>query len=79
MPKKLTEADTKDKWNFYFPRLLKLQMHHELLNLGLQNRQSALLRALVRMFVKGEIPYDRIKELVIEETYITATDKISTL
>lgn len=79
MPKKLTEADTKDKWNFYFPKLLKLQMHHKLLDLGLQNRQSALLRALVRMFVASELSEDRVKALVIEETYITSTDKISTL
>jgi len=79
MPKKLTEANEKDKWNFYFPKLLKLQMHHKLLNLGLQNRQSALLRALVRMFVAGEVSDDRVKALVEEETYITATDKVSTL
>ena len=79
MPKKLTEANSKDKWNFYFPKLLKVQMHHKLLNLGLQNSQSALLRALVVMFVEGEIPEDRIKALIAEETYITATDKISTL
>jgi len=79
MPKKLTEADSKDKWNFYFPKLLKLQMHHKLLNLGLQNRQSALLRALVRMFVDGDIPEAKLLELVKEETYITATDVISKL
>lgn len=79
MPKKLTEANTKDKWNFYFPKKLKLEMHLKLLNLGLQNRQSALLRALVVMFVKNEIPEERIKALIAEETYITATDKISTL
>jgi len=79
MPKKLTEADSKDKWNFYFPKLLKLQMHHKLLNLGLQNRQSALLRALVRMFVDGDIPEAKLLVLVEEETYITTTDVTSKL
>jgi len=79
MSKKLTEAESKDKWNFYFPKLLKLKMHHKLLNLGLQNRQSALLRAMVRMFVNGELSDERIKELVEEETYITSTDKTSKL
>jgi hypothetical protein len=79
MPKKVTEANSKEKWNFYFPKLLKLRMHHKLLDLGLQNRQSALLRALVRMFVNGDIPEDTIKSLIEEETYITSTDKVSTL
>jgi len=79
MSKKLTEANSKDKWNFYFPKLLKLKMHHKLLNMNLQNRQSALLRALVIMFVNDELPEERVKVLIEQETYITATDKTSTL
>lgn len=79
MPKKLTEAESKDKWNFYFPKLLKLEMHRKLLDLSLQNRQSALLRALVRMFVNGELPDNRVKELVEAETYVTANNKTSVL
>lgn len=79
MPKKLTEADSKDKWNFYFPRLLKLKMHHKLLSMNLQKRQSALLRALVIMFVEGELPEDRVKTLIEQETYITETNKTSSL
>ena len=79
MPKKLTEANSKDKWNFYFPKLMKAEMHLKLIKMGLSRRQSALLRALVRMFNNNELPEARIIELVQEETYITATDKISVL
>jgi hypothetical protein len=79
MPKKVTEANSKDKWNFYFPRLLKLEMCHKLLDMDLQNKQSALLRALVRLFVEGAIDETRLRVLIQEETYITPTNRISKL
>lgn len=78
-PRIVSPADTKDKWNFYFPRLLKLEMHKKLLTLEQQGKQSALLRSLVRMFVNGEIDEDRVLELIDEETYITPGGKISVL
>lgn len=73
MPKKITEADSKDKWNFYFPKLLKLEMHKKLLEMGLQGRQSALLRTLVRMFVNDEIDITNLAKNIEEETYINST------
>lgn len=79
MPKKVTEANSKDKWNFYFPKLLKLEMHRKLLGLELQGKQSALLRALVRMFVDGDIDETKLAALIHEETYITPNGKVSTL
>lgn len=79
MPKKVTEANSKDKWNFYFPRLLKLEMCHKLLDMDLQNKQSALLRALVRLFVEGAIDETRLRVLIEEETYITPTNRTSKL
>lgn len=79
MPRKVTEAESKDKWNFYFPKLLKLKMHHKLLDLGLQGKQSALLRGLVRMFVDGQIEEATICNLIKEETYITPAGKQSKL
>lgn len=79
MPKKLTEAETKDKWNFYFPKLTKLQMQRKLLDMGKQGKQSALLRGLVTMFINGEIPEERISELIDQETYVTTNGKISVL
>lgn len=79
MPRIVTEALSKDKWNFYFPKLLKLEMHHKLLNMDLQGKQSALLRALIVMFVNGEIDEARVKTLIEEETYITSTGKQSSL
>lgn len=79
MPKKITPADAKDKWNFYFPKLLKLEMHHKLLDMGLQGKQSALIRSLVRLFVEGEIDQDKLSVLIKEETYITSNGKQSKL
>lgn len=54
-------------------------MHHKLLNMDLQGKQSALLRALIVMFVNGEIDEARVKTLIEEETYITSTGKQSSL
>lgn len=79
MPRHVTEANSMDKWNFYFPKLLKLQMQRKLLDMELQGKQSALLRALVKMFVNGDIPAAELKRLIEEETYITPTGKQSSL
>jgi hypothetical protein len=70
MPKIVAPEDAKDKWNFYFPLGLKLKMHQKLLNLGLQRKQSALIRALIRMFVEGDIDETILYSLIEEETYI---------
>lgn len=79
MPKIVNETDAKEKWNFYFPNMLKLEMCHKLLDLNLQGKQSALLRALVRLFVEGKIDEKLLKQMIEEETYITTTGKISKL
>lgn len=79
MPKKVTAANAKEKWNFYFPQLLKLEMHRKLLDLKLQGKQSALLRSLVRMFVNGDIDENKLLLIIEEETYITSTGKASVL
>ena len=79
MPRKVADVDSKDKWNFYFPLMLKLEMQKKLLDLQLPGKQSALLRALVTMFVNDELPEDRVKELIAQETYVTPTGKVSKL
>lgn len=79
MPRKVSKADAKDKWNFYFPNLLKLEMCYKLLDMNLQNKQSALLRALVRMFVDGVVDEKQLRTLIDEETYISPTGKQSKL
>lgn len=80
MPKIVTPEDAKDKWNFYMPRGLKLEMHQKLLKLGQQRKQSALLRALIRLFVNGEIDEDKLLLLIEDETYIKpSTGEISVL
>lgn len=70
MPKLVTPENAKDKWNFYMPIGLKLEMHRKLLKLGQQRKQSALLRALIRMFINGELNETKLLELIEEETYI---------
>ena len=70
MPKIVTPEDAKDKWNFYMPIGLKLEMHQKLLALGQQRKQSALLRALIRMFVNGEVDESKLLDRIEQETYI---------
>ncbi len=70
MPKIVTPEDAKEKWNFYMPLGLKLKMHQKLLNLGQQRKQSALLRALIRMFVNGDIDETKLIDFIEDETYI---------
>jgi hypothetical protein len=70
MPKIVTPENAKDKWNFYMPLGLKLEMHKKLLKLGQQRKQSALIRALIRMFISGDIDENKLISLIEEETYI---------
>jgi hypothetical protein len=79
MPKLVTPENAKEKWNFYMPHGLKLEMHLKLLKLGQQRKQSALLRALIRMFVAGEINEDKLLVLIEEETYIKQDGSSSVL
>lgn len=70
MPKLVTPENAKEKWNFYMPLGLKLEMHQKLLKLGQQRKQSALIRALIRMFIAGELDQVKLVALIEEETYI---------
>jgi hypothetical protein len=70
MPKKVTPENAKDKWNFYMPLELKLKMHQKLLKMGQQRKQSALIRALIRLFVDDKIDEAQLLTLIDEETYI---------
>jgi len=79
MPKQVTPANVKEKWNFYFPQLLKLEMHKKLVTMNLQGQQSALLRALIRLFVDNKIDETELKKVIQEEIYITPNGKQSKL
>jgi len=79
MPRQVDEAMKADKWNFYFPKLMKLEYMHMLLNNGLQGKQSAAIRALIRLFIAGKIPMTEVKALIEEETVITEAGKVSKL
>jgi|LGVE01.1.fsa_nt_gb hypothetical protein len=81
MPRKVTAASAKEKWNFYFPKLLKAQMHLKLLEVDKRGQQSALLRALITLFVEGKLDNQlpHLKKLIDDETYITEHNKQSKL
>ena len=79
MPKKLTPADTKDKWNFYIDRLLKAKYCLFLTEHNLVNKQSATLRALMNALVDGKISVEMLKPYIDEQTFITPNNKISKL
>ena len=79
MPKKLTEAQTKDKWNFYIDRLLKAQYCLVLKDNGLENAQAATLRAMMAALVHGDISFEMLKPYIEEQIYITPNNKISKL
>lgn len=79
MPRKLTEAETKDKWNFYVDKLLKAQYIATLHNYGLVGQQSATLRALMNAFVDNKIDIDMLKPYIDKQTLLTPNNKVSKL
>ena len=82
MPKIVAPENAKEKWNFYMPLGLKLVMHQKLLKQGLQRKQSALIRALIRMYIDNEFDSDQdrhLLELIEEETYIKQDGTTSVL
>ena len=79
MPKKLTEAETKDKWNFYIDKLLKAKYCKVLTENNLIGKQSATLRALMSALVDGKIDINMLKPYIEEQTFITPNNKVSKL
>lgn len=79
MPKKLTEAETKDKWNFYIDRLLKAKYCKVLTENNLIGKQSATLRALMSALVDGKIDINMLRPYIEEQTFITPNNKVSKL
>lgn len=79
MPKKLTEAETKDKWNFYIDKLLKAKYCKVLIENNLIGKQSATLRALMSALVDGKIDINMLRPYIEEQTFITPNNKISKL
>lgn len=78
MPKQLTLAETKEKWNFYVPKLLKAEYYKACLEHEFAN-QSAVLRALMLAFCENKIDSNILKPYIDEVTYITPNNKISKL
>lgn len=79
MPKKLTDDNIKDKWNFYVDRLLKAKFCKKLLECGLMQKQSATLRAMMVALVDDKIDINMLIPIINDQTYITPKDKLSKL
>lgn len=79
MPKKLTEAETKDKWNFYIDKLLKAKYCKVLADNNLYGKQSATLRALMTALVEGKIDINMLMPYIDAQTFITPNNKVSKL
>lgn len=79
MPKKLTEAETKDKWNFYIDKLLKAKYCKVLIENNLDDKQSATLRALMSALIDGKIDINMLRPYIEEQTFITPRNKVSKL
>ncbi len=79
MPKKLTEAETKDKWNFYIDKLLKAKYCKVLIENNLDGKQSATLRALMSALIDGKIDINMLRPYIEQQTFITPRNKVSKL
>ena len=79
MPKILTPEIKLEKWNLYMPLDLRLRMHRKLSMFELQRKPSALIRALIIMFVNGDIDETKLLVLIEQETYIKQDGTISVL
>lgn len=79
MPKKLTEAETKDKWNFYIDKLLKAKYCKVLIENNLDGKQSATLRALMSALIDGKIDINMLRPYIEQQTLITPRNKVSKL
>lgn len=79
MPRKLTEAETKDKWNFYVDKLLKAKYIYKLTELGYVGKQSATLRALMEAFSDGKIDINMLSSYIDKQTLLTPNNKVSKL
>lgn len=79
MPKFLTPENELENWNFYMPLDLALTLHRKLLKLELQRKKSALIRALIKMCVNGDIDETKLLVLIEQETYIKLDGTISIL
>lgn len=78
MPRKLSFAEEKQKHNMYLSNLQKAQFYQKLQSLGLHSLAgSAAIRALINMFVEGELDNTNIVDRILQEIIITPQGKKS--
>lgn len=64
MPRKLEPKDKMTIWNFYCPKLLKAEFMKELITDGHMKAQSSAVRALMEMYVNGDIDKEKFKQVL---------------
>lgn len=62
MPRKPEPKDEMTIWNFYCPKLLKAEFMKELITNGHMKAQSSAVRALMEMYVNGDIDKDKFND-----------------
>ena len=62
MPRKPEPKDEMTIWNFYCPKLLKAEFMKELITDVHSNAQSSAVRALMEMYVNGDIDKTKFSE-----------------
>lgn len=62
MPRKPEPKDEMAIWNFYCPKLLKAEFMKELITDGHMKAQSSAVRALMEMYVNGDIDKEKFKQ-----------------
>lgn len=64
MPRKPSDLEKMDKWNFYLPELLKVEYIKALVENGHMRAQSAGLRALMELYTTDKELQEKVKPLI---------------
>lgn len=62
MPRKPEPKDEMSIWNFYCPKLLKAEFMKKLITDGHMRAQSSAIRALMEMYINGDINSNMFSE-----------------
>lgn len=64
MPRKPSDLEQMNKWNFYLPELLKAEFIKALVSNGHIRAQSAALRALMELYSTDKEIQEKLKPLI---------------
>lgn len=77
MPRKPEPKDEMAIWNFYCPKLLKAEFMKQLLTDGHFKAQSSAVRALMEMYVNGDIDKSKFAEALERNRVYNKDGKLS--